>query len=341
MKLHKSHEFEQGLVNGLVSIDVAASLIVSGASLSVAGRHKALASLPQGNWIGGTIPYFMTDDGGIVVGDDLVFVTDFSVFPSASVEIYDADHLDQITADAPDNGFSLAILPFDSECQRRFAAEASSYPNAFLNPTVGWIAGFDLNEAGGYAAVFDGTTGEMHRDCAVVLHVGLPMEQFATIEILNIFEPDHGDVIHFEEISSTPEYCSVNGQRVGFASYIRARDMQAGLLPLVGDFAGAALNASIRAIEGDKVTLYAPVYPGVDYHFAQPLGDYAATFETRLSAWEGAGTVWSCNCILNFLFGNLEGKSIGSSAGPVTFGEIAYQLLNQTLVRLRIVDQAG
>jgi hypothetical protein len=43
-----------------------------------------------------------------------------------------------------------------------------------------------------------------------------------------------------------------------------------------------------------------------------------------------------CNCILNFMFGELEGKAIGGVQGPVTFGEIAYQLLNQTMVVIRI-----
>jgi hypothetical protein len=45
--------------------------------------------------------------------------------------------------------------------------------------------------------------------------------------------------------------------------------------------------------------------------------------------------MFSCNCILNFLYGELEGKSIGTFTGPVTFGEIAYQLVNQTLVYVK------
>ncbi|MEO0003956.1 MAG: hypothetical protein RLZZ22_1648, partial [Pseudomonadota bacterium] len=46
--------------------------------------------------------------------------------------------------------------------------------------------------------------------------------------------------------------------------------------------------------------------------------------------------VFSCNCILNFLFGELEGKAIGGVEGPITFGEIGYQLLNQTMVAVRL-----
>jgi hypothetical protein len=43
---------------------------------------------------------------------------------------------------------------------------------------------------------------------------------------------------------------------------------------------------------------------------------------------------FSCNCILNYIYGNLEGKKLAGTAGPITFGEIAYQLLNQTMVYL-------
>jgi hypothetical protein len=38
------------------------------------------------------------------------------------------------------------------------------------------------------------------------------------------------------------------------------------------------------------------------------------------------------------LYGHLEGKRTGSITGPITFGEIAHQLLNQTMVRLYLRD---
>ena len=47
---------------------------------------------------------------------------------------------------------------------------------------------------------------------------------------------------------------------------------------------------------------------------------------------------FSCNCVLNYLYSNLEGKKVGSFTGPMTFGEIAYVLLNQTLVYLQVQD---
>ena len=44
--------------------------------------------------------------------------------------------------------------------------------------------------------------------------------------------------------------------------------------------------------------------------------------------------------MLNYLYAELEGKKTGSIVGPITFGEIAYVLLNQTLVHLLIEQSA-
>jgi hypothetical protein len=48
--------------------------------------------------------------------------------------------------------------------------------------------------------------------------------------------------------------------------------------------------------------------------------------------------VFLCNCILNYLYSELEGKKTGEMSSPMTFGEVAYQLLNQTMVYLTISD---
>jgi len=39
---------------------------------------------------------------------------------------------------------------------------------------------------------------------------------------------------------------------------------------------------------------------------------------------------------LNYLYSGLEGKKTGNVTGPITFGEVAYQLLNQTMVYMTI-----
>jgi hypothetical protein len=325
-------------MNELITVQAAAEMIRRGVPLSLAGPESALDQLPAGNWIGGTIPYFMVADGGTVVTQGKVFATDLSGLGEVSVASYAPQDLAGIVAGAPDNGFSLTIIPAGSTSHQRFAADAANYEGAFLKPTVGWIAGVHLSDLGRQTPkVYDGRDASKYEDRAVVAYVALPAEKMALVEIINLFEPDEGDCLHFPDTSFEVGLCEVNGQTVSFADYVRRRGLAHGKLPLVGDFAGAHLNVSLQSVGTDRVALYAPVFPGVDYRFAKPVGDYAAAFREKLAAQDAQGAVMSCNCILNFLFGELEGKAIGGVQGPVTFGEIAYQLLNQTLVTVRVL----
>ena len=70
-------------------------------------------------------------------------------------------------------------------------------------------------------------------------------------------------------------------------------------------------------------------------HLAQPIADYPAAYGKLIAA-QGTVPTLSFNCILNYLNASLEGRTTTGFVGPVTFGEIAYILLNQTLVRLDI-----
>jgi len=327
-------------MNEMISIEAAAELIRRGTPLSLAGPESALDLLPAGNWIGGTIPYFMVASGGVVVNEGKVFATNLSTLGAVNVACYGADDLAAIARHAPDNGFAITIIPAGGECHRRFAADAANFEGAFLKPTVGWIAGVHLDDLGRQSPkVYDGRTATKYEDRAVVAYVDLPADKTVAVEIVNLFEPEDGDLLNFDTTGFDVGDCRVNGERVNFARYVEARGLAHGRLPLVGDFAGAHVNASLQHVDAaaGKVTLYAPVFPGVDYRFAKPVGDYAAAFRKRLAALDNSGAVMACNCILNFSFGELEGKAIGGIEGPVTFGEIAYQLLNQTMVVVRVV----
>lgn len=324
-------------MNDLITLEAAADLIRRGVPLSLAGPETVLDQLPAGPWVGGTIPYFMVADGGTVVTEGKVFATDLSPLGEVSFGCYGADELEGIVRHAPDNGFSMTIIPAGSQTHQRFAAEAANFPDAFLKPTVGWISGVHLSDLGRVTPkVYDGRTATKHEDRAVVAYLKLAPEKLASVEIVNLFEPDDGDVLRFSQTSFQVGQCEVNGENVDFASYLRQRGLDHGKLPLVGDFAGAHVNVSLQAVEDGAVKLYAPVFPGVDYHFAKPVADYATAFRSRLASVDPKGVVMGCNCILNFLFGELEGKAIGGVQGPITFGEIAYQLLNQTMVMIRI-----
>lgn len=84
--------------------------------------------------------------------------------------------------------------------------------------------------------------------------------------------------------------------------------------------------------------MYAPVFPLVEYKIALPVQNYEKQFEVELSK-NNVTPFFSCNCILNYLYANLEGKKTGDIVGPMTFGEVAYILLNQTMVYITIEDK--
>lgn len=146
-------------------------------------------------------------------------------------------------------------------------------------------------------------------------------------------------ILELSGANSGVSKCLVNGKETVFADYIAENNIDT-KLPLVADYNSVLVNVSIKAVsEEDKtVDFYAPVFAGKEYRFASPVGDYAESFAERLKAFEDTKPVFSCNCILNYLYGELEGKTTPPFAGPVTFGEIAYQLLNQTLVYTEILD---
>ncbi len=324
-------------MNALVSIAEVSALIRNGASLCLAGSADALAQLPAGNWIAGTIPYFMTEAGG-TKSLDRVFVTRFPDDWHITVAQYTADQIDQIVTNTPDDGFALAIAPCGSPALERFALTGRDVTNAFLKPVVGWIAGIDLDALGHQRPlVYLGTDCQPREDGIVVAHVTLPRGRLASLSIVNIFEPDDGDTLQFTTLGTTATECLVNGRPRPLADYLRERGNASGTLPLVGDFSGALINVSIQSIAADgKVTFYAPIFPDTHYHLARPVADYADAFARQLEADSGEPPAFACNCILNYLHGRLEGRTIGGIQGPVTFGEIGYQLLNQTLVRLHI-----
>lgn len=323
--------------NELMPIADAAERIRQGKYLSIAGDESALAQLPRGHWVGGTIPYFMTDAGGCT-NRDRVFVTEIPVFgESPRLRLCDLDALPMICHKAPDNGFTLLILPAFSEVHERFAHDAPNYEDMYLKPLAGWIAGVHLDDLGKRTPkVLLGETGEMSDRLAAVVDVPLPPQKMARIDIVNLFKPGDGDAITFTEAGFSAERCLVNGQPAIFSDYLAARNIDT-RLPLVADYCGAMINVSFKAVVTTerRVDFYAPVFPGQVYRIAAPLDDYVAEFQAAIPAGID-GLVFSCNCILNYLYSSLEGRRTDGMTGPITFGEIAYQLLNQTLVYLSI-----
>lgn len=325
----------------LVTPKQAADWITSGASLAIAADHEQLEALPVGNWIGGTIPYFMGQDGGIT-SREAVFVTPMPKIAGCSPRVrqYDRATLSQICVSAPDNGYTLVILPAFSDVHMEYARNAALYEDMFLKPVVGWISGIHLDDMGKRAPmVRDGRQKGLLENAAVAFNMPLPENMSAEVSIVNLFEQGPGEEIQFASSSFEASACTVGGRPESLAKYL-TRIGHDTRLPLVADYSGAKINVSIKAVdlENDRVEFYAPVFSRMAYKLAKPFSEsYEKAFLKATESLPGQAS-FSCNCILNYLYSELEGKRTGAVTGPMTFGEVAYVLLNQTMVHLSLQE---
>lgn len=321
--------------NELLTADAAAERIASGAVMSIAGDAALLAKLPKGTWIGGSTVYFMTPEGGTIDRDHL-FCTTFPAGATAVARHLTTETLPHLADGYAANGVTLIVLPAFSAAHERFAEDGMTYANLFNQPLMGWISGVHLDDLGKETpTVFDGATGTAHTDGAVLLHVALPEGVSASVDIVNIFDQseDPETTFVFSQSGFSAQEAVVNGKTVNLAAYIAEKGLDT-RLPLVANYAGSMINVSFQAVDAKAGTVqfYAPVFAGQEYRLAKPQHDYAASFAAQIGT--AGGDKLSCNCILNFVHGDLQGKTTGGYTGPVTFGEVAYVLLNQTLVKL-------
>jgi len=320
----------------LMSVEVASELIRSGNCYSIAGDESLLRQLPAGNWIGGTIPYFLGQDGGETT-QQRVFVAPLpQPVVAPLITSYTEQSLERVCLDAPNNGFSMIVIPAFSAVHTSFARNAPGYDDMFVKPLLGWISGMHLEQTDRQTPLaVNGQTLTFERDKAVVMHLPLPSHLNASIDILNLFKPGQGPALRFDTTGFHVDGCTVDGKPARISQFVRDNQIDT-RLPLVADYNGVMINVSIKSINEDgSIDLYAPVFPDVEYRFAEPIQDYVAEFEARMPA-ERRHISFSCNCILNYLYLDLEGKKLPDMWGPMTFGEVAYQLLNQTLVYLRV-----
>ena len=318
-----------------VTLAEATEIINSGKVLHIAADDSLLAQLPKGKWIGGTTPYFITYDGGLFSKEKL-YVYEIDYASDVKITTYDEQNIFNIVEDCFDNGLTMLIMPYGSEVATKYGKMAPEVEKILMHPTVGWISGFDL-DARTSAKVYDGTTGEAYTDKAVVMYLELEEGKSAMINMINILDYDkEGPVIKFFENELGVEKCSIDGKETNLADYIRDNNIDT-RMPLVTDHNGSYFNTSIREVVDGRVNFYAPVFKNLEYRFAAKVEDYAEEFRRRINATGNKNPVVSFNCVLNYQYGNLNGRKISPYVGPVTFGEIAYQLLNQTLVYCEIV----
>ncbi len=305
----------------LFGIEETSAKIAEGRNLVLAGDRALLKQLPAGNWIGGTIPYFMATQGGIFTKEK-IFVTELPSFASAvSVKTYTESTIASVYSDAPENGVSVVIIPGSSPLHLSFALNAPRYERFATRPLIGWISGTDVADIGKVAPeVISGQNKLGQKNAAVVMHVALPPDKQANISIVNIFNQGSGDAITFPEDGFHAVDAQINGTRRNFADYLAEKNIDT-KLPLVADYSGAMINTSFQEVDKTRkrVGFYAPVFRGVEYKVAAPVADYVAAFESRLPRSAAGPITFSCNCILNYLYSSLEGKRTGQCHGTHHF----------------------
>jgi len=318
--------------HGLATIAELSAMITAGRVLLVAGHESLLKKLPAGKWIAGTATQFMTE-AGTVTDTTRIFYSDLTR-QAGSVKILalDSKTLPDIASGYPDNGFSIIILPGGSLVLGQFARFVQEQTEIFNAPLTGWVS----VPLGGKASVFAGSRQPL-TEHAAVMHVTLPPEKAARLEVINLFSPSKTAILEFDAEGFSATDCKIDGQVTNLAAYLAARNIDQ-KLPLLADYHGAMLNVSLAGTDatGTGLAFYKPVFKDAVYRFANPIPDYPAAFAKALKDAQSETPAFACNSNLNVLYAQLEARPTPPFQGPITNGEIAYILLNQTLVYLTI-----
>lgn len=327
--------------NKLLDIRTTSELIIGGRVLVISGEEELLQKLPKGNWIGGTIPYFYLKNECGRMDKSKVFVTDFTESISDfKILTINEESLSSISSAGFDNGFSFLILPALQSIHYSFAFNASKYSDIHKNPLIGLIAGVDLEEFGNgrLSKTFNGDIMESSIYDGVVLHCSLLPSKIARLEIVNIFEQSEEFCVEVFDDTFKVKDCLINGELVNLYQFIKDNEIDISH-PLIYDYAGAPVNVSFQLLSANtkEVVFYAPLFKNRKYYFSKKLYNYQEAFQAKISnvLERETSIIYNCNCILNYLYGELDKHDIGFS-GATTFGEIAYYLLNQTFTYLAI-----
>lgn len=324
-------------LNELLTPAEANALIDRDLVMHIAGDEKALRKLHCGNWVGGTTPYMLTSQGGIVEREK-VFVSELPVKPGAvAIRFIDIGHIPAITTEAPRNGFTIVIVPGMSEIHTIYSLTAANIPGIRDIPIIGWVSGVHIDDRPRVTAkVFNGQTGEVADDRIVVLQAPMPTTSEAQVSILNLVKPGTGDEFVFDAPSFSVRECLINGERDDFYAYAVRNNISLHW-PLVTELNGDRLSVALKAVDAESrsVQLFAPVMQGRPYRLAEAIDDYRgklirATLDRKLTP------VLSYNCFHNYAYGGLKAPQEYPLPGPVVFGELAHVLMNQTLVCLSV-----
>lgn len=315
------------------------NFINEGRIMLLSACSAVLDCLPKGNWIGGSSPYFMDSSGGVHT-EEKIFVDDFTdIAEQYKISIYNADNIKNIAINSFENGFTLLVIPLDSDTHREFGINSLAYDKIFNNPVVGYVAGPTVDDTQkSVSKVYNGSTNKSHNQEAVAIHIKLHRNQVARAEILNVetINPDSPS-IEFPKTSFVQSDCTIDGEPANIADFILENKLKENYL-IIANYNGALINRDIKHIDTDKreVSFHSPIFDDETYYLANINDNYQKLFDTKLAE-RKSNIPYSCSCVSYYLVGNLINKKINME-GVFAFGEIAFQLLNRTLVFLEIDD---
>ena len=318
----------------LLDYDETVNLIKSGKILAISAPVELLEKLPTGNYIAASSYYFIVDGVGGEYSDKYsVKELSQDAIKNYKIVTYDEDTIADINKNIPQNGFGYCLIPFGCKSHFEFALNAPSYDEFAVKTLYGYVSGVRKDDIGVKKAIVkDGSTNTIYDDKAIVLNVELKDNYYADIDIVNPFKADKSKKIEFMENVFEVKDALINGSKVNLSHYLKENNIDA-RFPIINDDFGAKVNVSFFKIEEDKVIMGSPVFKGATYYFTH-ITNY--TDELAKLKIDEKPTL-SCNCFLNYIYMDLENKSLNESiTGPTTFGEIAYRLLNQTIVNLYI-----
>ncbi|GHV10801.1 hypothetical protein AGMMS49938_00420 [Fibrobacterales bacterium] len=332
----------------LIDTSEATELIRSGGSFSFIGDERALAKLPKGNWVGGTTCYF-TIDGKSVEERDKVFVIDYpAVAKLEKISLYKGETVSNVTNDAPENGFTILFMPAGSGASLHYSQFAPTYPGLFLKPIAGWITGMylpDWNPASTHKdklpKTFNGLTGESDTDSAIAMHFSLPQGKFAIVKTINPFVArKDSPVIRFEGNNSLiVRDAFVDGKKVNLPKYILENKVDF-RFPIQANYSGTLINVSLPPeIQGEEMLLHQAVFSDMDYRFTEVAPEFKDSQKSCANnVIDPKKFIAGCSCILNHLSFNTNGGALCGIDGPLTFGEICYQIVGNTSVYLEMEE---
>lgn len=328
--------------HGTGTRDQIAELVCAGRVLVLAGAECDLASLPRGHWIGGTAASFVTAAGG-QEANGRIFYSDLTrIAQDVRVNHFNLTEMRQIGRLHPANGFTVAIVPGFSELLAGLSSEILDYDGVYSAPLFGWVSAVSLCQLGRQQPKSFAGNPAGSAERAAVMSIALPDEFFAQLHIANLFSPGTGLEIRFANPGFLADgECLIGGKPDNLARYMEAKKIDR-RLPLVADHEGALINISIITSDPQTgcSTFLAPVNPALSYRFAVEVLDYQNEFSRLLSELGPVGGALSCICVQNYEHAGLRETTGLPFQGPVTFGQIAYSVLNQTLACLTISQSA-